>query len=482
LVSARVATIRGCSSFGVESFLLSRRIVPTKKKPSNSLRTGRLERLATVGSVTGRVGASYLWSALKRPFQSDAKRESELLDTHLKNALRIVESSKQLRGAFMKMTQILSMRDDLFPTEAIDVLSVVQSSVPPMDYALIRKRIVDELGAEPEKLFASFDAEAFAAASLGQVHRARLRSGEEVVVKIQYPGVEKTVKSDLQNAKALINALKLVARDVMRNRDMDYRGVYEELKSRMEEELDYELEAANIELFQKLYADDPEVVIPRVVHERTTRRVITLGYVEGYKIRDILAPGIEQSLKDWVMLKLYDLTWQQLLSFGVVHVDPHPGNYLVTHHPKLAILDFGCIRVLPTDLRAAYRDLNRALLEDDDHLLRDSLLRLDFLNPEDDHVPMRQILRRLFAPLLTDREVDKSMEELSAAVQRGLRAGYWKAPPHRVFLDRVLLGIDGYLKLSGTVANWHRIYKKWVYSEPRDVSALVKARAKRLRH
>jgi len=457
------------------------------KKPSaKNLRTGRLERLASVGLVTGRVGASYLWSALKRPFQTEEKRESSLLDTHLKNAMRIVESSKRLRGAFMKITQILSMRGDLFPTEAIDVLSVVQSGVPPMDYALIRRRIVDELGAPPEKLFASFDIEAFAAASLGQVHRARLKSGEEVVVKIQYPGVEKTVKSDLQNAKALINALKLAARDVMRNRDMDYRGVYEELKERMQEELDYELEAANIELFRKLYADDPDVIIPRVIHERTTRRVITLAYIDGYKIRDILAPGVDQSLKDWVMLKLYELTWQQLLSFGVVHVDPHPGNYLVTHHPKLGILDFGCIRILPPDLRDAYRDLNRALLEDDEACFRDSLVRLDFLNPDDDYRPMRDILRRLFAPLLVDREVDpreyKSMEELSAAFQRGLAAGYWNEPPHRVFLDRVLIGIDGYLKLAGTVANWHRIYKKWVYAEPRDVSAFVAARAKRLGH
>ena len=458
----------------------------SKKKTEGALRTGRLERLATVSSVTGRVGASYLWSAIKRPFQTEEKRETDLLDTHLKNALRVVESSKQLRGAFMKMTQILSMRDDLFPTEAIDVLSVVQSSVPPMDYALIRKRIIDELGKPPEKLFASFDTEAFAAASLGQVHRATLDSGEDVVVKIQYPGVEKTVKSDLQNAKSLINALKLVARDVMRNRDMDYRGVYDELKLRMEEELDYELEAANIELFQKLYADDEDLVIPRVVADRTTKRVITLGYVDGYKIRDVLGPGVEQSLKDWVMLKLYDITWQQLLCFGVVHVDPHPGNYLVTHHPKLGILDFGCIRILPPDLRDAYRDLNRSLLEDDDRLMRDSLIRLDFLNPQDDHQPMRKIMRRLFAPLLVDREVDprsyKSMEELSAAVQQGLQAGYWKAPPHRVFLDRVLLGIDGYLKLSGTVANWHRIFKKWVYAEPQDVTAWVKTRGRHAKH
>lgn len=434
--------------------------------------------------MTGRVGASYLWSALKRPFQSEEAHEAALLDTHLKNAMRIVESSKQLRGAFMKMTQILSMRDDLFPTQAIDVLSVVQSSVPPMDYQLIRQRIEDELGDTPENLFAAFEPEAFAAASLGQVHRATLHSGEDVVVKVQYPGVEKTVKSDLQNAKTLIRTLKLLARDMMGNPDMDYGGVHEELKTRMEEELDYRTEAANIDLFRALYEDDDEVEIPRVIAKRTTRRVITLGFIDGYKIRDIFAPGVDRELQDRVMLKLYDTTWQQLLCFGVVHVDPHPGNYLVTHHPKVGILDFGCIRILSTELRDAYRDLNRALLEDDEKAFRDAVIRLDFINPGDDHHPMLKITKRLFGPLLVDREVDprqyKSMEELSAAVRKGIQAGYWKAPPHRVFLDRVLIGMDGYLKLSGTVANWHQIYKKWVYSQPRDVDALVRARTQRV--
>ena len=455
-----------------------------KKERPADLKTGRIGRLMSVGTLSGRVGSSYLWSALKRPFQSESAAEQSLLDTHLKNAMRIVESSKELRGAFMKMTQLLSMRDDLFPTEAIDVLSVVQSSVPPMDFKLIRRRIEKELGAPPEKRFAEFDREAFAAASLGQVHRARLHSGEEVVVKIQYPGIEKTVKSDLQNAKSLINALKLVARDVMRNKDMDYSGIYDELKSRMEEELDYENEARNVELFGRLYRDDPDVVIPRVIHSHSTKRVITLTYVDGYKIRDILAPGVDQSLKDWVMLKLYDITWQQLLVFGIVHVDPHPGNYLVTHHPKLGVLDFGCVRILPTDLRAAYRDLNRALLEDDHDLLRDSLVRLDFLNPGDDHRPMRDILRHILEPLLVDRPTDprdyKSIDRARAALEQGIRARYWKAPPHRVFLDRVMIGMDGYLKLAGTVANWHRIYQKWVYAEPVDVSHLLEPHGARV--
>ena len=156
------------------------------------------------------------------------------------------------------------------------------------------------------------------------------------------------------------------------------------------------------------------------------RRVITLGYVDGYKIRDILAPGVDQSLKDWVMLKLYEITWQQLLSFGVVHVDPHPSNCLVTPTRSSGFSTSGASTMLPPDLRAAYRDLNRALLEDDDELLRDSLVRLDFLNPEDDYVDARHLAATV-APVLVDRKVDprdyKSMDELSAAVQRGLQAG-----------------------------------------------------------
>ena len=157
-----------------------------------------------VGTLTTSVGGSYLWQALKRPFQSQAQTDRDLLDAHVRNAVRIVERSTELKGAFMKLVQMLSMRNDLLPPAALEVLSTVQSSVPPMDAATIREQITRELGAPPEQLFAEFEPEAFAAASLGQVHRARLPSGEAVVVKIQYPGVEETVVQDLKNIRALL--------------------------------------------------------------------------------------------------------------------------------------------------------------------------------------------------------------------------------------------------------------------------------------
>ena len=158
--------------------------MPKKLDRRDHLTTGRTRRALSVGSLTTQVGGSYLMAALKRPFQSVDTQRKELLDTHLRNALRIVERSRELKGTFLKLLQMLSMRNDLLPAEVLQILSVVQSEVPPMSAAVIRKQIQRELGKSPEQLFASFDDEAFAAASLGQVHRARLHSGEDVVIKV----------------------------------------------------------------------------------------------------------------------------------------------------------------------------------------------------------------------------------------------------------------------------------------------------------
>ena len=176
------------------------------------LTSGRARRAIKIGGLASQVGSSYLWTSLRRPFLSAGRYEQELLDTHLKNARRIVEGSQQLRGAFMKLIQMLSTRADMLPGEALDILKATQSSVPPMDYPLIAKQIRREFSKSPEQLFASFEREAFAAASLGQVHRARLKSGEEVAVKIQYPGVDATVEQDLGNLKLLLRTLQAIAR------------------------------------------------------------------------------------------------------------------------------------------------------------------------------------------------------------------------------------------------------------------------------
>src|SRR5271154_511122 len=213
-----------------------------KRKP---LTTGRARRAIKIGGLASQVGSSYIWASIRKPFLNDSRYEREMLDTHLRNARRIVEGSKQLRGAFMKLIQMLSTRADLLPGEAIDILKTTQASVPPMDYGLIARQIRREFGKPPEQLFASFDREAFAAASLGQVHRARLKNGEDVAVKIQYPGVDETVEQDLGNLKLLLRTLQAVAGDIMRQK-IDTKSIYTELQERLLEELDYVNEARNI--------------------------------------------------------------------------------------------------------------------------------------------------------------------------------------------------------------------------------------------
>jgi len=434
----------------------------SRSKRSAPLARGRAKRVFKVGELATSVGTSYVWEALKSPFRSADKRQQSLLDTHVRNAMRIVESSKELKGAFMKLVQMLSMRDDILPAEALKVLSVVQSQVPPMDADEIRAQVKRELGMYPEQLFREFDRDAFAAASLGQVHRAVLTSGTEVVVKVQYPGVEETVQQDLRNIKALLQVFTLIGRDVMRQH-IDQTEVYQELEERLHEELDYINEAKNIALFQKMFRDDRDVMIPEVYPELSSRRVLTMSRLDGYPFGDILKPGVDQATKDWVAIKYFRVVWRQIFEFGTLHTDPHPGNYLVTFHPKLAILDFGSIRIFPEPIRAAYHALAAAILRRDRAAMADSFVRLGFLDRGDDPDPMIQIMDVIFEPVLVDRPYDPrqyiSLERGMEVAQIGFEHRLFKTPGHRVFLARALIGLDSYLKQLGTVTNWHRIFK-----------------------
>ncbi len=432
------------------------------KKQSTGLTKGRTKRALRVGSLTTSVGSSYLWHALKRPFQSTGKKEQELLDLHLTNALRIVDSSRELRGAFMKLVQMLSMRNDIFPPEVVNILSVVQSSVPPMDYNLIRAQVKTELGRYPEQLFNRFDREAFAAASLGQVHRARLKSGEDVVVKIQYPGVDETVVQDLKNLKALLHIFTLIARDVLRQK-FDAGEIYQEMEERLREELDYVHEANNVALFQRLFADDAEVIIPQVYPDFSSGRVLTMEFIDGYKLQDILAPGVDKEVKDWVAIKYFQITWQQICEFGILHTDPHPGNYLVTYHPKLAMLDFGSVRVFPEEIRKGYHTLAKAILERDEKTMARCFVLLGYVDPGVDPVPLVRIMYSIFESVLEDRVYDPrdfdSVGKTMEVTAIGLENRIFNAPGHRLFLVRALLGLDSYVHQFGTVTNWHRLFR-----------------------
>jgi ubiquinone biosynthesis protein len=429
------------------------------------LTSGRARRAIKMSGLASQVGSSYLWTSLRKPFLASGQYEQEMLDTHLRNARRIVEGSRQLRGAFMKLIQMLSTREDLLPGAAIDILKTTQSNVPPMDYGLIASQIRREFGKPPEQLFASLDHEAFAAASLGQVHRARLKNGQEVAVKIQYPGVDDTVEQDLGNLKLLLRTLQAVAGDIMRQK-IDTKTIYAELQERLLEELDYVNEARNIAEFNQLLAADTDIVLPRVVPELSSRRVLTMSYIDGYRLSDVFGAAIDAKLRRWVATKYYMLVWRQILEFGVLHTDPQPGNYLVTFHPKLGILDFGSVRHFSNNVRDSSLLLAQSILAGDDAGVAAALVRLGYLEPKQEAAPMVKIIYMLFEPVITDRpyhpdEYD-AVGKASQVGEIAIANKLYKSPRHSIFLLRALIGLDGIMKGLGIRQNYCAMFRECV--------------------
>src|SRR5712691_6883288 len=439
-----------------------------------TLTNGRARRAMKMGSLASQVGSSYLWTSLRRPFLNTARYEQELLDIHLKNARRVVEGSKQLRGAFMKLVQMLSMREDLLPGAAIDILRTTQASVPPMDYRLISQQIRRELSKSPEQLFLSFETDAFAAASLGQVHRAKLKSGEEVAVKIQYPGVDATVEQDLGNLKLLLRTFQTIAGDLMRQK-IDTKTIYTELQERLREELDYVNEARNIDEFRRLLAGDEEVLIPRVIKHLSTRRVLTMTYIDGYRLVDIFSEVTDLELRTWVARKYYEVVWRQILEFGVLHTDPQPGNYLVTYHPKLGVLDFGSVRHFSEPVRRASLQLAEAIIAHDDRSLAAALLKLGYIDRDQDPAPMVRIIYILFEPVITDRmyhpdEYD-AVAKAATVGELAFEHKLYKSPRHSIFLLRALIGLDGIMKGLRVKMNYCAMFRECVRNAARAAGA-----------
>lgn len=429
------------------------------------LTTGRARRAMKMGELASQVGYSYLWTSIRRPFLNAPARERELLETHIKNAQRIVEGSAQLRGAFLKLIQMLSMRHDLLPGEALDVLKATQSSVPPMSYPMISEQIRKELGGRPEQLFRTFDQTAFAAASLGQVHRGKMKDGRDVAVKVQYPGVEGTVEQDLKNLKILLKTLGSIARDVMRQK-VDVNTIYGELEARLKEELDYYLEARNMTEYGKFFADDPDIIVPQVVKDLSSRRVLTMTFIDGYPLMDVLGTVVDEDLRRWVARKCSEFAWRQVLELGALHTDFHPGNYLVTYHPRLGVLDFGSVRRFTEAVRKGYLQVSKAIIDDDDKSLAAGLVKLGYLDRAQDPGPMLKVIHILFEPMYTRGEFDPTTYDTVTKAQQvgelALENKLYKSPDHSVFLLRALVGLEGIMMRLGVKDDYRSIFEQCV--------------------
>ncbi|HEY3586310.1 MAG TPA: AarF/ABC1/UbiB kinase family protein [Myxococcaceae bacterium] len=313
-----------------------------------SSRFARLRKLAGLGA---QLGTDALARGVRRLAGSDPESISR------STAEKLVETLGDLKGAAMKLGQVASMDPDLFPPEVRAVLARLQNEAPPMPFERVAAVLEDELGGTPDELFAEFSREPMAAASLGQVHRARLHDGRDVVVKVQYPGIDQALRSDIDNLGMVVKTMAFA------HRALDGRRYFHELAEELAHELDYSREGRLAREFALASAGLPDIVVPEIVDERTSTRVLTMQHIPGQTLRTFLASKPVNAERLRVSGLLIRAIHGSFLVDGTVHADPHPGNFLVMPDGRLGVLDFGSVKRFSREFFEGHRDVFQRVLE-----------------------------------------------------------------------------------------------------------------------
>lgn len=430
---------------------------------------GRLVRTLKTGWLGSAVASSYLGGKILDKFRGDDKRPEAELQRHLDNAKRIASTMKELRGPLMKVGQLLSTHAEALPGEYGEVLRSLQSSAPPMRYETIRDVIEMDLGGKPEELFAEFSKEAMAAASLGQVHRAKLKDGTDVVVKVQYPGAQAGVDGDLKNLKFGATMVKRLLADTVKNDRLDLTPVADEIAEHLAQETDYCREAYNAQLMAKLFAGQDWVFIPKVYLPHSGLHTITYDYVPGTDLGTALKSE-DQSFRDLVVTRLSDAFWFQMLKGGVLHADPHPGNYKILPDGRLGILDFGCIKIFDEKFLEAFSRMVKSRMDGDTPGLDKAMLDLGLIeNPNDptERADMLKIADYFSVGLqenkpfsFVDYSYVKGAKELILHFLQARRV-----PPCQrdmIFMTRVVLGYYEYFSRARSRLNFRAMVRRWI--------------------
>lgn len=336
----------------------------------------RLKRLSITGWMLTRVLASYRLWGTRSAFLPSSMQQAALTALHRKNARRFRKTSLDQGGAFLKIGQILSSRPDLLPAAWVDELAELQDQARPETFEAVRSVIEDEFGAPLEDLFQSFDPQPLAAASIGQVHRARLADGREVAVKIQRPGLDEVIELDLTLLKVFIDSVRSALPP------MDFDTIIEEIQRTVRDELDYQGEARAMQRVRSALAGKTAITVPATVDALCGRRVLTSEFVQGRKLTTVLdeyqQQGHRQAIAD-TLHTLLDAWFHQVLVGGVFQADPHPGNLMVADDGQLVLLDFGCTMTLPETFRRGYFRVLQAAIVGEREVIAETLQGLGFV-------------------------------------------------------------------------------------------------------
>ena len=386
------------------------------------------------------------------------------------DAKALASALGSMKGPLMKVAQMLSTIPDALPADFAAELMRLQSQAPPMGAAFVRRRMQAELGPDWRGRFAEFDFKPAAAASLGQVHRAVSLGGEGLACKLQYPDMASAVETDLSNLDLLFSLHRRAGAAI------DTREIAGEIRERVREELDYQREARIARLYRVMLADRPFVRVPRVEESLSTRRLLTLQWLDGEPL--VAFEAAPQEARDAIAVGLFDAWWRPFLRYGVIHGDPHLGNYTVAASGEGAkravegvnLFDYGCVRIFPPRFVVGVVELYRALKANNKARIADAYAMWGFskLTPGITDA-MTVWARFMCGPILDDR-VRTAADGVKPAeygrreigeVMRALRAeGGGLAPPREfVFLERATIGLGGAFLRLGARLNFHRMYE-----------------------
>ena len=422
-----------------------------------AIKQSRLGRGAALARLALRIGGRYAARSPWLVFASAERKRDLRHDLAFRSAEEVAEELGSMKGALMKLGQMASYIDEDLPPRFRATMARLQHSAPPMDPALARSVIVQQLGGGPEGIFQRWDPLPIAAASIGQVHRAITRDGRAVAVKVQYPGIARSITSDLRN----VGLLRRVAAAAFPG--LDATALIEELGERLRDEVDYVLEAENQELFANYYQGHPFIHVPHVVKELSTSRVLTSELVTGSRFDE--TREWSQHERDLAAETIHRFVQRSLYRLHAFNGDPHPGNYLFHGKGRVSFLDFGLTKHFTEDDLAPLVDALRFLVfERDGEGFRAALERAGFLRTGAP-VPTSTVVDRFghfYGTVLRDEPMTITPEYASAIVRRFFDAGgplapYSDVPRAYVVLQRINIGLYAVLGSLNATANWRRI-------------------------
>ena len=362
----------------------------------------------------------------------------------LSRAERVRMAVEELGPTFIKLGQILSTRPDLIPLEYSREFSKLQDNVPAFSYEAVQSIVSEELGRSPEELFAHFESEPLAAASIGQVHRARLTDGEEVVVKVQRPGIRKTVEVDLE---ILLHLASLMERHVEEMVVQRPTRIVAEFARSLEKEIDYTIEAYHTERFSRQFMGEHTIYVPKIFKEFNSSRVLTIEYVEGMKVSDIQALKRKGCNLQSLAENGADLIMKQIFVHGFFHADPHPGNIFILSNNIICFLDFGMMGRIRQDEREDFTDFVTNLAGKNERKIMESVLRLSFYDAEPDREKLERDLTDLLEQQVYGRQGKLEMGKLFQKLIETVSTHGLTIKPDLYLMMKALGTIEGIAKM-----------------------------------